>query len=348
MSTAPTATASPHLSVRPQWLALQQEPTLEPDLPIVDAHHHLWDHTGNRYFVPDMLEDLACGHRVVATVAVECHAMYKRSAPPALQPVGEVEFLNGSAAISASGNYGACQIAAGIVGHADLLLGAKVEPVLQALEQAGGGRLRGLRYSAVWHPDPAARGSLANPPPQVMSDQRFREGFAQLEGRGLSFDAWIYHTQIPEVIDLARAFPSTPIVLNHAGGVIGIGPYAGRREAVRTEWMQSMRELAQCPNVVVKLGGLGMRLYGFELGQRARPPSSQELAALWQPYVQTCIELFGAQRCMFESNFPVDKGSCSYAVLWNAFKRMSSGASAEEKKALFSGTAARVYRLGLD
>lgn len=342
-----TATASPHLSARPQWLALQQEPTLEPDLPIVDAHHHLWDHSGNRYFVPDMIEDLTCGHRVLATVAVECHAMYKRSAPPALQPVGEVEFLNGSAAISASGNYGPCQIAAGIVGHADLLLGDKVVPVLQALEQAGGGRLRGLRYSAVWHPDPAARGSLANPPPQVMSDSRFREGFAQLAGRGLSFDAWVYHTQIPEVIDLARAFPSTPIVLNHAGGVIGIGPYAGRREAVRIEWMQSMRELAKCPNVMVKLGGLGMRLYGFDLGQRARPPSSEELAELWQPYVQPCIELFGAHRCMFESNFPVDKGSCSYAVLWNAFKRMSSGASLDEKQALFSGTAAQVYRLDL-
>ena len=344
----PAPAASPHLSVRPQWLALQPEDALEPDLPIIDAHHHLWDHVGNRYFVPDMLEDLASGHNIRATVAVECHAMYKRSAPTPLQPVGEVEFLNGSAAITASGNYGACQIAAGIVGHADLLLGAKVEPVLQALDQAGGGRLRGLRYSAVWHPDPAARGSLANPPPQVMSDARFREGFAQLAPRGLSFDAWIYHTQIAELLDLAQHFPETTIVLDHCGGVIGIGPYAGRREAVRKEWAADLRRLARCPNVYLKLGGLGMRLYGFELGSQPRPPSSQELAALWQPYVQTCIELFGTDRCMFESNFPVDKGSCSYGVLWNAYKRMSSGASAAEKQALFSGTAARVYRLSLD
>ena len=343
-----TATASPHLAVRPQWLALQQEPVMEPDLPIVDAHHHLWDHAGNRYFATDMLEDLATGHNVRATVAVECHAMYNRRAPAALQPVGEVEFLNGSAALSASGQYGPCQIAAAIVGHADLLLGADVLAVLQAQMRAGGDRLRGIRYSAVWHPDPQARGSLANPPPHVMNDPRFRQGFARLAPLGLSFDAWIYHTQITELAALARQFPQTSIVVNHAGGVIGIGPYAGRRDAVRAEWATAMRDLASCENVFVKLGGMGMRLFGFDLSARARPPSSQELADLWAPYVHTCIELFGADRCMFESNFPVDKGSCSYAVLWNAFKRMSSGASAAEKQALFSGTAARVYRLTLD
>jgi L-fuconolactonase len=345
-SPAPTP-ASTHLAVRPDWLALQQEEILEPELAIVDAHHHLWDHSGNRYFVQDLLGDLATGHRVLATVAVEANTMHNQDAPPALRPVGETEFLNGAAALCASGAYGPCRVAAGIVGHANLLLGGEVKPVLEAHLRAGGGRFRGIRFSAVWHPDPAARASLATPPPYVMADETFREGFAQLAPLGLSFDAWIYHTQIAELTDLARRFPQTTIVVNHAGGVIGIGPYAGRREAVAQEWLASMRELATCPNVFVKLGGFGMRLYGFDLASRARPASSQELADCWRPYVEGCIELFGAQRCMFESNFPVDKGSCSYAVLWNAFKRLAQGASATDKQALFSGTAAQAYRLAL-
>jgi L-fuconolactonase len=339
--------AVPPLAVRPDWLAMHREEVLEPGLPIIDAHHHLWDHEGARYFVTDLLQDVAAGHDIRATVAVECKAMYRQDAPAALQPVGETEFLNGAAATSASGNYGACRVAAGIVGHADLRLGAQVRPVLEAHIRAAGARFRGIRYSAVWHPDPAARGSLARPAPYVMADPAFRAGFAELEPLGLSFDAWAYHTQLPEVTDLARRFPGTTIVLNHVGGVIGIGPYAGHRDAVRAEWSASLRALAACPNVVVKLGGLGMRLVGFDFADRALPPGSQELADAWRPYLETCIELFGAQRCMFESNFPVDKGCCSYEVVWNAFKRVASGASAADKQALFYGTAARVYRLEL-
>lgn len=337
--------ATPHLQVRPQWLRLHSEAILDPDLPIVDAHHHLWDHTGIRYFLPDMLEDLATGHNIQATVAVECKAMYRQDAAPALQPVGETEFLNGAAAMSASGAYGACRVAAGIVGHADLCLGAPVRRVLVEHIRAGGGRFRGVRYSAVWHPDPAARGSLARPAPYVMSEPGFRAGFAELAPLGLSFDAWVYHTQLAEVADLARCFPDTTIVLNHVGGVIGIGPYAGKREAVRAEWSASLRELARCPNVHVKLGGLGMRLFGFDFPDREHPPSSEDLARAWRPYIETCIELFGAERCMFESNFPVDKGCCSYAVIWNAFKRISAQLGMADRQALFSGTATRVYRL---
>lgn len=337
--------AVPHLAVRPEWLRLRQEEVLEPELPIVDAHHHLWDHTGARYFVTDMLEDLASGHDVRATVAVECKAMYRQDAPAALQPVAETEFLNGSAAVSASGAYGNCRIAAGIVGHADLCLGAQVRPVLEAHIRAGGDRFRGVRYSAVWHPDPAARGSLARPAPYVMADAAFRAGFAELAPLGLSFDAWVYHTQLSEVADLARHFPETTIVLNHVGGVIGIGPYAGRRDAVHAEWAASLRALAGCPNVFVKLGGMGMRLFGFDFADRQQPPSSDELAQAWRPYIETAIEVFGVRRCMFESNFPVDKGCCSYTVLWNAFKRLAAPLRAADKQALFSGTATRVYRL---
>ena len=337
--------AAPHLGVRPDWLARLREEALEPDLPIIDAHHHLWDHPGAPYFLEDLLQDLAGGHRVTATVAVECKAMYRRQGPVALQPVGETDFLNAAATASARGEHGPCRVAAAIVGHADLCLGAQVRPVLQAHVQAGGGRFRGIRYSAVWHPDPAAQGSLARPPPYVMADPAFRAGFAELAPLGLSFDAWIYHTQLPELTDLARAFPGTTIVLDHMGGVLGIGPYAGRRDEVRRQWLAQLKELAQCPNVVLKLGGMGMRLFGFDFAEREDPPSSMALAQAWRPYLEPSIEYFGADRCMFESNFPVDKGSCSYTVLWNAFKSVAAGLSETDKRALFSASAARIYRL---
>jgi len=338
-------TGNPHLVVRPDWLALHEEEILEPALPIIDPHHHLWDREGNRYFLEDLLRDLGSGHDVRATVAVEAGAMYRQHADAGYAPVGEVEFLNGAAAMSASGAYGERRAVAGIVGHADLCLGEAVRPVLEALVRAGGGRFRGIRYMSVWHPDPAARGSLANPPPQVLADPGFRAGFAQLAPLGLSFDAWLYHTQLHELVALARAFPGTTIVLDHVGGAIGIGPYAGRRDEVFAAWRDGIRAVAACPNVHVKLGGLGMRLFGFDFAARSRPPSSIELAQAWRPYLEACIEAFGPARSMFESNFPVDKGTCSYPVIWNAFKRVAAGASVEDKAALFAGTARRVYRI---
>ena len=344
MTTDP-ASPSPHLSVRPEWLALHHEDVIDPVLPIVDPHHHLWDRQANRYFLFDLLRDVDTGHNIRATVAVEAGAMYRRDGVAELRPVGETEFLNGAAAMSASGEYGACRVCAGIVGHADLCLGERVVPVLEAQIRAGGGRFRGVRFISAWHPDPAARASLANPPPYVLQDADFRAGFAQLAPLGLSFDAWMYHTQLPELVELARAYPETTIIVNHVGGAIGIGPYAGKRDAVFAEWSASIRELARCPNVYMKLGGLGMRLFGFDFASRGRPPSSEDLAQSWRPYIDACIEAFGAERCMFESNFPVDKGSCSYAVLWNAFKRIAALASSAEKQWLFSGTASKVYRL---
>jgi predicted TIM-barrel fold metal-dependent hydrolase len=226
------------------------------------------------------------------------------------------------------------------------MLGAQVEEALEAMILAGGGRFRGIRYISASHPDEAARGSSVNRPAGLLLNAKVREGFARLHPLGLSFDAWMYFTQLGELADLARAFPETPIVLDHVGGAIGIGPYAGKRDEVFAEWKRSIAEVARCPNVHVKLGGLGMRLFGFDVHNGELPPSSEQLATLWRPYIEACIEAFGSDRAMFESNFPVDKGSGSYHVFWNAFKRIAAGCSATEKAALFSGAASRFYRLG--
>lgn len=343
----PTTATSVHLPVRKEWLDRRREDILDPDLTIVDPHHHLVDRpeTG-RYLLPDLLRDIGSGHNVVATVYLEWLSMYRAGGPSELRPVGEVEFANGVAAMAASGTYGATRICAGIVGHADLSLGASVAEVLEAMIAAGGGRFRGIRYITATHPEQASWGSSVLRPEHMLMDRKMREGFARLAPLGLSFDAWLYHTQLPELIDLARTFSETPIVLDHVGGPIGLGPYAGRRDEVFAEWRARIGELASCPNVHVKLGGLGMRMFGFAFHERELPPSSEELAAAWRPYIETCIEAFGASRAMFESNFPVDKGSCGYAALWNAFKRIAAGCSAAEKEALFSGTARAFYRLG--
>src|SRR6202163_48193 len=347
MQSADPATApSPHLAVRPDWLARRQEEILDPGLAIVDPPHHLVDRANTgRYLLPELLADTGSGHNITATVYLEWLSMYRADGPIALRPVSEVEFANGVAAIGDSGTYGKTRVCAGIVGYADLMLGAQVEPVLEAMILAGGGRFRGIRYISASHPDEAARGSSVNRPAGLLMNDKVREGFARLHPLGLSFDAWMYFTQLGELVDLARAFPETPIVLDHVGGAIGIGPYAGRRDAVFAEWKQSIGELARCPNVHVKLGGLGMRLFGFDVHTGAMPPGSEQLATLWRPYIETCIEAFGPERAMFESNFPVDKGSGSYQMFWNAFKRIAAGSSASEKTALFSGTASKFYRL---
>jgi L-fuconolactonase len=346
MPSDPATAPTPHLPVRPEWLALRQEEILEPELPIVDPHHHLVDRANTgRYLLPELLADTGSGHNITATVYLEWLSMYRADGPVALRPVGEVEFANGVAAIADSGTYGKTRVCAGIVGYADLMLGAQVEPVLEAMIMAGGGRFRGIRYISASHPDEAARGSSVNRPAGLLISDKVREGFARLHPLGLSFDAWMYFTQLGELVDLAHAFPATPIVLDHVGGAIGIGPYAGRRDAVFAEWKQSIGELARCPNVHVKLGGLGMRLFGFDVHTGAMPPGSEQLATLWRPYIETCIEAFGPERAMFESNFPVDKGGGSYHVFWNAFKRLASGCSAADKAALFSGTASKFYRL---
>jgi len=339
---------SSHLAVRQDWLDSRKEAALEPDLPIVDPHHHLIDRPeSGRYLLPDLLADIASGHNVVATVYLEWLSMYRADGPIEMRPVGEIEFANGVAAMSASGGYGKPRVCAGIVGHADLALGAGVKKVLEAMIVAGGGRFRGIRFIASTDPDQAQWGATLVRPQGLLVDKRVREGFAQLAPLGLSFDAWVYHPQLGDVVDLARAFPQTPICLNHVGGAIGLGRYKGKRDEVFADWSAKIRALAACPNVHVKLGGLGMKMFGFDVHEGKLPPSSEELATLWRPYIETCIGAFGSRRAMFESNFPVDKGSYSYGVFWNACKRLARDASPDEKADLFHGTASRFYRLGI-
>ena len=346
-STAPASKSGLYADPRPDWLAQRVEQVLDPARPIVDPHHHLWDRGGQRYLIEEISADLASGHNVIATVYVEARSMYRAQGPEAFRPVGEVEFANGAAAMSASGGYGSAAVCAGIVGHVNLLLGEGARPVLEAEIAAGQGRFRGIRHSSAFDADADVAGMYATRPKGLLLDKTFRKGFACLAPLGLSFDAWLFHPQIGELTDLARAFPDTRIVLDHCGGPAGIGSYANRREEIFASWRASIQEIAKCPNVVVKLGGLAMRLLGYDFHERPLPPSSEELASAWRPYIETCIEAFGPARAMFESNFPPDKGQCSYQVIFNAFKRISASCSEAEKTALFSKTASDFYRLKL-
>ena len=328
------------------WLAGNApEPILEPELPIIDTHHHLWHRGGHRYFLPDFLADVATGHNVVATVFLECHSMYRAGGPPEMRPVGETEFVTGQAAMSASGMYGPTRVAAGIVGFADLTLGDRVEPVLEAHLQAGGGRFRGVRHSAAWDASDVIGNSEAAGGPDLYRRAEFRAGLVRLTRLGLSLDAWVFHPQLGLVTELARAHPDANIILGHVGGVLGYGPYTGKEKEVFAAWKAQMTDVARCPNVSLKLGGMMMRLAAFDYRTQPKPPTSTELAALWGPYFEAGIELFGPSRCLFESNFPVDKMGIGWAALWNAFKRIAASASLAEKQAMFAGTARRVYRL---
>ncbi|HXL29099.1 MAG TPA: amidohydrolase family protein [Bradyrhizobium sp.] len=346
-STAAASKSGLYADPREDWLTLRSEEIIDPLRPIVDPHHHLWDRGGQRYLIEEMAQDIASGHNILATVYVEARSMYRASGPEALRPVGEVEFANGAAAMSASGGYGPAAICAGIVGHANLLLGEGARPVLEAEIAAGNGRFRGIRHSSAWDADPNVAHMYATRPKGLLLDPTFRKGFACLARLGLSFDAWLFHPQIGELTDLARAFPDTKIVLDHCGGPIGIGSYANRRDEIFPAWKASIREIARCPNVVVKLGGLAMRLLGYDFHERPMPPSSEQAAVAWRPYIETCIEAFGPERSMFESNFPPDKGQCSHQVIFNAFKRIAARYSEAEKTALFSKTATEFYRLKL-
>lgn len=342
---------SRHLAIRPEWLASRHEDPLDPDRMIVDAHHHLYDRPGHRYLFEDMLEDIASGHNVRATVHVQARSMYRTSGAPEMRSVGETEFANGVAAMSESGLYGDARVCAAIVGYADLLDGEAVRPVLEAHIAAGGGstpgngRFRGIRQTAVWDPDPSIGNPAYPTTPDMLETDQFRSGFAQLAPLGLSFDAWVLFHQIPRLTQLARDFPDTQIVLNHCGGVMGSARFKDRRDEIFPQWSAALADLAQCSNVAVKIGGLGMGLSGFEFAGMAQAPSSQMLADAWRPWVETVIETFGPERAMFESNFPVDKGSYSYCVGWNGFKRIAAPLDNDEQDHLFWRSAARVYRI---
>ncbi len=326
-----------------KWLDQTVEEALMPELPICDPHQHFWDWPNYRYFLDQLLEDLSGGHNIVETVYVECRSMYRRDGAEDMKPLGETEFVHGIAAQSASGQYGETNVAAGIVSFADLTRGASVRQVLEA-HQTISSRFRGVRQMTAF--DSSEDIPRLRPfPPGLMLDTKFREGFGVLESMGLTFDAYVYHHQLRELGELANAFPGVTVVLNHIGGPLGIGPYAGKRDEVFRVWSEGISALATSPNVVVKIGGLVMPLSGFDWRERSVPVTSSELAEGTAPYYLHCIEQFGPERCMFESNWPVDKIACSYTVLWNAFKRLAQDFSPSETAALFQDTADRVYHL---
>jgi predicted TIM-barrel fold metal-dependent hydrolase len=333
------------------WLALTQEPTLEPEMPICDPHHHFWDFRTarvpyQRYLLHELAADIHSGHNVRSTVFIEARAMYRADGPEEMRPVGEVEFVQGLAAASASGLYGPGRAAAAIVGHANLNLGARVEPVLEALRAASPNRFRGIRHSVTWDPHPEVENTAAQKIEGQLASDQFRAGARVLARMGLSLEGWLYFPQLPELAAFAKAVPDLPIILNHIGGLLRIGPYANRDDEVLATWRRGIAAVAACPNVSVKLGGIGMPRTGFDWHARSTPIGSEELAAAMAPFMTYCIEQFTPNRCMFESNFPVDKVSYSYNVMYNAFKRLSKGYSASERAAMFHDTAARVYRIG--
>ncbi len=331
----------PHPRVRPEWLSALREDVLDPGQPIIDPHHHLWRARPDRYLLDDLAEDVLTGHDIRATVFIQCGSAYRKDGPEEMRPVGETEFVAAIAGESETRSFRAC---AGIVGHADCRLGDRIEPVLLAHAAGGGGRFKGIRHSATYDPGIAPT-APPGAPPGLFLDPAFRAGVARTGKLGMTFEAWCYHPQLPELANLLRAHPDQKVVLNHLGGPLGVGPYEGRRAEVFSHWSASLKELAKSPNLFVKLGGLAMNVNGFGFHHQPLPPGSGEMAAAWRPYMETAIEAFGAARCMFESNFPVDKGMCAYPVLWNAFKRIASGCSVQEKADLFHGAAARFYGL---
>ena len=334
----------PHPLVRKDWLASVQEDILDPDRPIIDPHHHLWhDRPSGRYLVEDLAADLASGHKVVATVFLQCGWSHRPDGPVAFRPVGETRMVNAIAVLSEGGAYGPARMCAGIVGHADLR-SDELDAVLDAHVAAAEGRFRGIRHLAAYDPAIVVNTSTV-PPVGLLEDPAFLRGLRRLGARGFTYDGWQYHPQLASLLAAARAAPETRIVVDHVGGPLGCGPYRDRRDEVHRAWHADMKALAACANVYVKLGGLAMPVNGFDYHKDERPPSSERIAADWKPWIQPCIEMFGVERCMFESNFPVDKGMCSYPVVWNAFKRLAQGASDREKDALFHDTARRFYRL---
>jgi len=331
------------------WLAKVREPALEPELPICDCHHHLWGHrdhpVATRYLLDDFLADIDRGHNIVSTVFVDSHAMYRADADRAMAPIGEVEFANGVAAVCASGTYGTVQVAAGIIGHVDMTLGAAAGAVLDTMVGLARGRFRGIRHSAAWDADEGLPKHRHVSGASLLLDETFRAGIAEVARRGLVYECYLWHPQLGELADLACAFPDLTIICNHCGGPLGAESYRGSRDQIMAEWRTSMADLAKCENVIVKLGGVNMVVNGHDWEKREQPPTSDEMVAAAGPYIEQSIELFGTDRAMFESNYPAERTTCGYGEIWNFFKKITKDCSADEKAALYHDNAARIYRL---
>ncbi|WFB35999.1 amidohydrolase family protein [Kiritimatiellota bacterium B12222] len=325
-----------------EWLNLVVEDIIDPARRIIDPHHHLWRRAGRRYLVENLWADTDSGHNIVKTVFIECHTEYRNDGPGHLKCLGETEFAVGQAAQSAAGGSGKPSVAA-IVAHADLTRGKEVVEVLQAHQELGKGLFRGIRQvgacdahpEALMIPGPASEGLLLR--------EDFRAGMKILGDMGLSYDTWHYHHQNRDFVELAGAVPNTQMILDHLGTPLGVGRFAGKREEIFEQWKKDIKEIAACDNVVAKLGGLAMPDNGFGWHTRERPPSSDEFVEAQRRYYLHAIECFGPDRCMFESNFPVDRASLSYPVLYNGFKKIVADFSEDEKDAMFYGNAARIY-----
>jgi L-fuconolactonase len=330
------------------WRALHREEIIEPERLIIDAHHHFWEKPGQTYLLKEYLADARSGHNISASVFAECGAYYRATGPEMMNRLGEVEYANGMAAVSAAMPPGSPAICAAIVGSADLTYGAEIARLLDAQQATSPERFRGIRLITKWDPLEALNNGRYVIPRSLLMDGEFRAGFAQLAPRKLSFDAMVYHPQLPELIDLAHAFPDTTIIVNHIGGLVAhTSGYRDHAQQAIADWQGSMRSLSVCPNVFVKLGGMGMPYLGFGLNELPTPAPSGQLAQAWGPFIRFCIDTFGPDRCMFESNFPPDRDSVDYPVMWNAFKRIASEYSEDEKHALFFGSAANAYRIAL-
>lgn len=326
----------------------RDEEILDPDIEIIDAHHHLFDRPHLRYLLPDYLEDVRCGHKIIGTVYVETQAMARPDGPEELRPVGEIEFANGVAATMRSGVYGPCRVAAAIVGFADMTSGDRVAATLDASMAAAPDRFRGVRQIGIAHPEEKVLRFLTHrPPTDLLKSPGFRAAYRQLGLRGLSFDTAVLHHQLPELAQLAADFPDTTVVLNHVGLATSVEHTPQARAETFKAWRKNLHEIARRPNVVCKIGGLGGSYWGFGFIERTEPIGYKELAATWGPYVEAAIESFGADRCMMESNFPNDGRSCGFVPLWNTMKYIVRGYSSAEKTALFRGTAERIYRMDL-
>ena len=335
----------------PGWIDKIQEEIREPDLSIIDPHHHLWhgpreemgENNPYRYLLEDLWSDTGSGHNIKKTVFIDCGQEYHEEGPDAFKPVGETEFVL-AIAKEAQKDSSKAQIA-GIIGHADMMLGDSSKEVLEAHIEKGEGLFRGIRHSGGWDSDEAVKNAHSEPTERIYLEDQFQRGLEQLIDLNMVFDTWHYHNQISDLAVLAKALPSLKIVHDHFGGPLGIGPYEGQQDQIFGQWKDDITELSECPNVYSKLGGLAMPINGWNWHKRDLPASSNELVNAHQRYYSHTINTFGVERCMFESNFPVDKQSISYHVLWNAFKKMSANFSEEEKKYLFHDTAAEFYSL---
>lgn len=330
------------------WHSQVTEPIIEPERAIIDPHHHLWHGNhwtkGAPYLLNELWADTGSGHNIAKTVFIECRSNYYESGPAHLRPVGETEFVADIAKQSAAAGSNQAVIS-GIVGHANLTLGDVVNKVLDAHDETGQGLFRGIRHAGSSHPNPDEAYGPGKYPPGLFLQPDFRAGVQLLGQRGYTYESWHYHFQLPDFYTLAKAAPDTTIILDHFGTPLGTKSYQNQREAIFQQWQADITKLATCPNVYAKLGGMAMPDNGFGWHEAAKPVTSDEFVATQKRYYLHAIEAFGVDRCMFESNFPVDKLSISYHVFWNACKKMVSDFSEDEKQALFYGTAAKVYRL---